>query len=63
MLKSVKISAKEVLELTGRLVDRLGPRILGSASCARAADEIATELGRHCSSVRKERFTARPGAY
>ena len=62
MLKSVKISAKEVLELTGRLVDRLGPRILGSASCARAADEIATELGRHCSSVRKERFTARPGA-
>jgi hypothetical protein len=63
MSKLMKSEAKEVLELTGRLVDRFGPRIFGSESCARAADEIATELGRHCDNVRKERFSARPGAF
>jgi aminopeptidase YwaD len=61
--ESLKRAARDVLDLTGRLVDKLGPRIFGSESCARAADEIATELGRHCDSVRKERFSARPGAF
>ena len=61
--ESLKRAARDVLDLTGRLVDKLGPRIFGSASCARAADEIATELGRHCDTVRKERFSGRPGAF
>lgn len=63
MPKSLRSAAGDVLELTGRLVDRFGPRIFGSASCARTAEEIATELGRHCDGVRKERFSARPGAF
>lgn len=63
MVESIKSAARDVLDLTGHMVDRLGPRIFGSASCARAADEIATELERHCDSVRKERFNARPGAF
>ena len=63
MPESIQSAAREVLELTGRLVDRFGPRIFGSASCARAAEQIAAELGRTCHSVRRERFTARPGAF
>jgi hypothetical protein len=62
MADSFKSAAGDVLDLTGRLVDRLGPRIFGSASCKRAADEIATELRRHCDRVGKERFAAHPGS-
>jgi hypothetical protein len=60
---SLKSAVRDVLDLTGRLVDKLGPRVFGSASCARAADEIATEMGRYCDSVHKEQFTAHPGAF
>jgi len=63
MARTIQSSAGEALELTGRLVERFGPRIFGSVSCARAADEIANELGRHCDGVRRERFLARPGAF
>jgi hypothetical protein len=56
-------SARDVLSLTGRLVERLGVRIFGSESCARAADEIAAELEKHCDSERKERFVARPDGF
>ena len=63
MEKTIQTSAREALALTGRLVDRFGPRIFGSATCARTADEIVTELDRHCDSVRQERFSARPGAF
>jgi hypothetical protein len=59
MEKTIQTSAREALALTGRLVDRFGPRIFGSATCARTADEIVTELDRHCDSVRQERFSAR----
>jgi aminopeptidase YwaD len=63
MARTIKSAAGEVLEITGRLVDRFGPRVFGSPSSARAADEIAKELSRHCDSVHKEGFTARPGAF
>jgi aminopeptidase YwaD len=63
MEKTIQTSAREALALTGRLVDRFGPRIFGNATCARTADEIVTELDRHCDSVRQERFSARPGAF
>jgi aminopeptidase YwaD len=62
-METISTSAREVLSLTGHLVERLGARILGSASCAEAADEIAAELVKTCNNVHKERFVAHPGAF
>jgi len=55
-----KSTVESVLALTKRILRRNGARITGTASCLRAAEELAEQFKAHCHRVNKERFFQHP---
>lgn len=55
--------AKAALELTGRLIDRFGPRLAGSKACLECADTLLWEAGKSADKAQAEDFSVHPGAF
>jgi hypothetical protein len=55
--------AKEALKLTKALVDKHGPRLVGSEACMNTAKDLQEELAKHCDSTQADRFILHPGAF
>jgi len=55
--------AKEALLLTKALVDKHGPRLVGSEACKNTAMDLQDELSKHCDSTQADRFSLHPGAF
>jgi aminopeptidase YwaD len=55
--------AKEALRLTKELVDKYGPRLVGSEACMNTANDLQDEFAKHCDSTQADRFTLHPGAF
>ena len=55
--------AKEALLLTKTLVEKHGPRLVGSEACTKTAIDLQDELSKHCDSTQADRFPLNPGAF
>ncbi len=58
-----KDRAKAALDLTGRLIERFGPRLAGSKGCLDCADALLEEAGTSADKAYAEDFKVHPGAF
>lgn len=61
-LRADDSTIKQILALTGRILEKCGTRAPGTQSALDAADDLSENMEQYFGSVRKERFTMHPGS-
>ncbi len=59
----IKKYVDEIINLTGSIIDRLGPRIPGTDSCIKAAEHIKNEFEKNCDYAYLHRYDQYPGSF
>ena len=55
--------ANDVLQFTGEIIDKFGPRLTGDQSTKKAADLLKDEFGKYCDSTELQEFDVHPKAF
>jgi len=55
--------ANDVLQFTGEIIDKFGPRLAGDPSTKKAADLLKDEFGKYCDSTELQEFDVNPKAF
>jgi len=55
--------ANDVLQFTGEIIDKFGPRLTGDPSTKKAADLLKDEFGKYCDSSELQEFDVHPKAF
>ena len=53
----------EVLQFTGKIIDKFGPRLAGDPSTRKAANFLKDEFGNYCDSTELQEFDVHPNAF
>ena len=55
--------ANDVLQLTGKIIDKFGPRLTGDPSTKKAANFLKDEFGKYCDSTEVQEFDVHPNVF
>ncbi len=55
--------ANEVLQFTGKIIDKFGPRLTGDLSTKKTADLLKDEFGKYCDSTELQEFDVHPKTF
>ena len=55
--------ANDVLQFTGEIIDKFGPRLTGDPSTKKAADLLKDEFGKYCDSTELQEFDVHPKVF